>query len=82
METAENDRFVFYRCNGVNCKKKKGKRLEHYIKKYRLKDSVDIEKMDCSDRCENAPVLHLHPDNIWFSGKDLGTVFKKYILNK
>ncbi len=81
METKEG-RFIFYQCNGTNCRKKKGKLLEHYIKKYKLKNNTEIQKMDCSDRCNNAPVLHLHPGDIWFSEKDLGTIFKKYILNK
>ncbi|HQS22863.1 MAG: hypothetical protein B7Y11_01515 [Sphingobacteriia bacterium 24-36-13] len=74
--------IIIYQCVGQNCRKKKGKLLENYIKKYRLKDRIDIEKMDCSDRCTNAPVLHLHPNDLWFSEKDLGSVIKKFILPK
>ncbi len=33
--------------------------------------------MDGSDKCNNAPVLHLHPDDVWFSEKDSGNIFKK-----
>ena len=82
MEDPENNKPVIYRCEGVNCRKKKGKLIENYIKKYNLKDKVAIDIMDCSDRCQLAPVLHLHPGDIWFSEKDLGTIFKRYILNK
>lgn len=78
----EQSKFIFYQCNDIACRKKKGKLLEHYIKKYKLKDRTEIQEMDCSNRCNNAPVLHLHPGDIWFSEKDLGTIFKKYILNK
>lgn len=78
----EEEKSIFYQCNGANCRKKKGKLLDNYIKKYKLQDKIEIEKMDCSDRCNAAPVLHLHPDDIWFSEKDLGTVLKKHILNK
>ena len=38
--------------------------------------------MDCNNRCQQAPVLHLHPEDIWFSEKDLGTIIKRNILNK
>ena len=82
MEDQENNKPVIYRCEGVNCRKKKGKLLENYIKKYNLKDKVAIDIMDCSDRCQQAPVLHLHPRDSWFSEKDLGTILKRYILNK
>lgn len=75
-------KYIFYQCTGVNCRKKKGKLLDYYIKKYRLKDVIEVEKMGCNDRCNQAPVLHLHPNDVWFSEKDLGTIFKKYILNK
>lgn len=78
----ETQKFIFYQCNGANCRKKIGKRLEHYIKKYKLQDKIDIQKIGCNERCNDAPVFHLHPDDIWFSEKDLGTVFKKFILNK
>lgn len=35
MEDSEDNKSVIYRCNGVNCRKKKGKRLEHYIESAR-----------------------------------------------
>ncbi|WP_034886164.1 (2Fe-2S) ferredoxin domain-containing protein [Gillisia sp. JM1] len=82
MEDSENNKPVIYQCTGANCRKKKGKRLEYYIKKYNLKDKIEVDKMDCNEKCQQAPVLHLHPSDIWFSEKDLGTIFKRYILNK
>lgn len=84
MENLEEigSEIVIYQCVGPNCRKKKGKLLGNYIKKYRLQDKIKTGVMGCSDRCKNAPVLHLHPDDKWFSEKDLGNIFKKYILNK
>ena len=76
------EKIIFFQCTGANCRKKKGKFLEYYLKKYQLRDQVEVQKMDCSERCANAPVFHLHPEDIWFSEKDLGTVFKRHVLNK
>ena len=78
----EEEKIIVFQCNGANCRKKKGKLLEFYLKKYQLKDKVEIQKMDCNDRCASAPVLHLHPADIWFSEKDLGTIVKRHILNR
>ena len=66
----------------IPCRKKKGKLLDYYIKKYKLKDKIEVNDMDCNNKCEQAPVLHLHPEDIWFSEKDLGTIVKRHILNK
>ncbi len=82
MEDSKNNKPVIYRCDGLNCRKKKGKLLDYYIKKYKLKDKIEVEDMDCNNECEQAPVLHLHPEDIWFSEKDLGTIVKRHILNK
>jgi (2Fe-2S) ferredoxin len=82
MEDSKNSKPIIYRCEGANCRKKKGKLLENYIKKYNLKGKISIDNMDCNNKCEQAPVMHLHPEDIWFSEKDLGTILKKYILNK
>lgn len=81
MEDSNNNKPIIYRCEGANCRKKKGKLLENYIKKYNLKSKIQIEEMDCNNKCELAPVMHLHPEDIWFSEKDLGTILKRYILN-
>ncbi|WP_037314363.1 (2Fe-2S) ferredoxin domain-containing protein [Salegentibacter sp. Hel_I_6] len=82
MVDHKNNKTVIYQCNGVNCRKKKGKLLHYYMKKYKLKNKIEVDIIDCNNRCQQAPVLHLHPDDIWFSEKDLGTVTKRYILNK
>lgn len=81
MEDPENNHPVIYQCNGANCRKKKGKRLDFYMKKYNLKNKVDVETIGCNNKCEQAPVLHLDPANIWFYEKDLSTVIKRHILN-
>ncbi|MFC6269492.1 (2Fe-2S) ferredoxin domain-containing protein [Frigoriflavimonas asaccharolytica] len=82
MEESNNGKPIIFWCNGANCRKKKGKLLDFYVKKYNLKNKIEIEKMDCNNRCQQAPVLHLHPEDIWFSEKDLGTIIKRNILNK
>jgi len=32
MENSKNNKPVIYQCNGANCRKKKGKLLDYYIK--------------------------------------------------
>ena len=81
MENSKDNKPVNYQCNGVNWWKKKGKHLDYYIK-YKLRSNIEVEQMNCNNICEQAPVLHLHPEDIWFSEKDLGTIVKKHILNK
>ena len=44
MKDPKNNKPVIYQCNGVNCRKKKGKRLDYYIKKYNLKDKIEVDK--------------------------------------
>lgn len=63
----------------MNCQKKKEKFLDYYVKKYKLKNKVEVKQMDCNNKCEQAPVLHLHPEDIWFSEIDLGTTMFSYI---
>ena len=40
MEESKNSKPVIYRCDGVNCRKKKGKLLDYYIKKYKPRYNV------------------------------------------
>ena len=35
MAESKNNKSVIYRCDGVKCRKKKGKLLDYYIKKYK-----------------------------------------------
>lgn len=51
MEDSNHSKPIIYWCNGVNCRKKKGKLLDFYVKKYNLKNKIEIEKMDCNNRC-------------------------------
>ena len=81
MGQEENETAIFYRCNGANCRRKRGNLLENNLKKYRLMDAVKIYKMGCNDKCEQAPVIHLHPGDIWFSEKDSGSIIREHLLN-
>jgi hypothetical protein len=51
MEDSKNNKPVIYRCDGVNCRKKKGKILDYYIKKYKLKNKIEVDDMDCNNKC-------------------------------
>lgn len=77
---------VFYVCTGSKCKKAGGKEIAKAIKKLLkeggLKDSVEVIKTDCTDRCKLAPVFSLQPDNTWFvksSVEHACSVFSKEI---
>lgn len=60
---------VVYVCTGSKCKKRGGKELcklfRDAAKSAGLKDTVEIIKTDCTDRCKFAPVLSIQPQNIW-----------------
>ncbi len=60
---------VIYVCNGSKCKKRGGKELSRIfrdrVKSAGLKDTVEIIKTDCTDRCKFAPVMSFQPQNIW-----------------
>ena len=60
---------VIYICTGSKCKKNGGKELcklfRDQAKSAGLKDTVEIIKTDCTDRCKVAPVLSFQPQNIW-----------------
>ena len=47
-----------------------------------FKDTVEIIKTDCTDRCEFAPVMSIQPQNIWLHDVNenmAGQLFKEYI---
>ena len=60
---------VIYICTGSKCKKRGGKELcklfRDQAKSAGLKNTVEIIKTDCTDRCDFAPVLSFQPQNIW-----------------
>ena len=56
-------------CNGSKCGKHKDvrKAIKESIKERQLKDTIEIFKMECSDRCKHAPVMCVQPINKWYS---------------
>ena len=68
---------VLYVCTGSKCGKRGGKDLYKMASSFvkHTKGNVDIEvvRIECTDRCDYAPVCNLQPENIWlkeFSKKD------------
>jgi (2Fe-2S) ferredoxin len=55
-------------CDGSKCGKHKEVRklLKDGIKDNHLKDSVELVKIDCTDRCKHAPIVCFQPQNRWF----------------
>ena len=77
---------VIYVCTGSKCKKKGGKDIGKLFRKMAkeagLKDTVEIIKTDCTDRCDFAPVMSIQPQNIWLHNVNeymAGQLFKEYI---
>lgn len=81
--------YVIYICTGKSCKKKGGKDISKYlkgrIKELRLKNSVEIVKNKCTDRCKTAPNVCFQPQNIWLASQsvpEIETHLEQMILSK
>jgi len=77
---------VIYICTGSKCKKHGGKELcklfRDQAKAAGLKDTVEIIKTDCTDRCKFAPVLSIQPQNIWLhdvTEYQVPQLFRQYV---
>lgn len=77
---------VLYICTGSKCKKRGGKELcklfRDQVKSSGLKDTVEIIKTDCTDRCKFAPVMSIQPQNIWLhdvSEYQAAQLFQQYV---
>jgi (2Fe-2S) ferredoxin len=77
---------VIYVCTGDKCKKKGGKEIgklfRSMAKAAGLKDTVEIIKTDCTDRCKFAPVMSIQPENIWLhdvTEAQAPQIFNQYI---
>ncbi|QNF31967.1 (2Fe-2S) ferredoxin domain-containing protein [Adhaeribacter swui] len=77
---------VIYICTGSKCKKQGGKELcklfRDQAKSAGLKDTVEIIKTDCTDRCKFAPVLSFQPQNVWLHNVaeyQVPQLFKQYL---
>lgn len=60
---------IIYLCTGSKCEKKGGKdcykKLKRLIKKEGDKETIEVIRTACTDRCERAPVLAIQPANKW-----------------
>ncbi len=70
-------------CVGSKCGKRGGKEmckeLKHLLKDAGLKDTVEVIKTECTDRCKYAPVLSVQPANVWlkeYNEKDASRVLQ------
>jgi (2Fe-2S) ferredoxin len=82
MNFPEKTIFV---CDGSKCGKHKEVRklFKESIKQHGLKDSVEIVKIECTDRCKHAPIVCVQPQNRWFGDVSIWQaekIFKDMIL--
>ena len=77
---------VIYVCTGSKCKKKGGKEISKLFRSISkaagYKDTVEIIRTDCTDRCKFAPVMSFQPQNIWLHDVNeamAGQLFNQYI---
>ncbi len=78
------EKLIFV-CDGKKCGKypEIRKYCKDAIKENGLKNEVELIKMDCTDRCKQAPVVCFQPDNAWFtevSEKQIRQLFAELIL--
>ncbi|RFZ81099.1 (2Fe-2S) ferredoxin domain-containing protein [Mucilaginibacter terrenus] len=67
---------VLYVCTGSKCAKRGGKDMFKTAKKFAKYQGQDMEviRIECTDRCDWAPVCSISPGNIWlkeYSEKDV-----------
>lgn len=73
---------------GSSCKKKGSK---DYYKNYKkaikeggLKGKVELLKIDCTDRCDDAPIMTFQPQNAWHvkvKAKEAAELFERYVTD-
>ena len=67
---------VLFVCTGSKCAKRGGKDMFKTAKRYAKLATEDVEviRIECTDRCDYAPVCTFSPGNIWlkeYSEKDV-----------
>ncbi|OKS85371.1 (2Fe-2S) ferredoxin domain-containing protein [Mucilaginibacter polytrichastri] len=74
---------VLYICTGSKCAKRGGKSLYKIAKSFakHQEGELDIEvvRIECTDRCDYAPICTLQPGNIWlkeYSEKEILKLLK------
>lgn len=73
MSAIEFPKKSIFMCNGSKCGKhyEIKKYLKKALKENELNKSVEIFKMDCSDRCKHAPILYSQPEDKWYHDVDI-----------
>ncbi|WP_224746346.1 (2Fe-2S) ferredoxin domain-containing protein [Mucilaginibacter glaciei] len=69
---------VLFVCTGSKCAKRGGKSLYKTAGKF-VKDgkgNVEVIRMECTDRCDWAPICTLSPGNIWLKEYEEKDVLK------
>ncbi|MDB5062367.1 MAG: (2Fe-2S) ferredoxin protein [Mucilaginibacter sp.] len=58
---------VLFVCTGSKCGKRGGKDMYKAAKKFAKYSPLNIEvcRIECTDRCDYAPVCTISPGNIW-----------------
>lgn len=60
---------VLYVCTGSKCGKRGGKDLykmaHSFLKHAKGKANIEVIRIECTDRCDYAPICNLQPENIW-----------------
>jgi NADH:ubiquinone oxidoreductase subunit E len=75
---------VVYVCTGSKCAKKGGKDLyksmKAFCKHHAHHHDIEVVRIECTDRCDFAPVCTIQPDNIWlkkYAEKDVLKLLQK-----
>jgi NADH:ubiquinone oxidoreductase subunit E len=60
---------VLYICTGSKCAKRGGKSLyklaKSFAKHHEGEQDIEVLRIECTDRCDYAPVCTIQPGNIW-----------------
>jgi NADH:ubiquinone oxidoreductase subunit E len=58
---------VLYICTGSKCAKRGGKDMYKTAKKFAkyANEEIEVIRIECTDRCDYAPVCTISPGNIW-----------------
>lgn len=71
---------VLYICTGSKCAKRGGKSLYKLMKSFGKHhhgdQDIEVVRIECTDRCDYAPVCTIQPDNIWLKEYSEKEVFK------
>lgn len=72
-------------CDGKKCGKYKEVRklLKDSIKTHGMSSKVGLVKIECTDHCDDAPILCFQPQNQWFTNvsvRQADTLFRELII--